>query len=645
MIKGLNKYKFLVATDGVNYQPVILAKPVTVSGKKSEKCGDYRRESSEWKFTYSENPSIYNRILTILITPSTASQYIMAKIEYYSDFETLDGNEFLGMVPLSTIKVNEDDGTIIFTPKEFNKYLWYDEHKSDDKDVVTEDLIALGARELFINDTSVPIDFYIPGRSDCNYPPTNCAYIFNGDQEVPAWSSGTSYYGPTPYENEWQLKFWVKHNGKRYYCYKDHMGISGSGPGSNEPGIGFSWQDYWRDFSYSPNTNQVWHVRQQRSTFQLTGPMGPFVKGNDVFQGNFTSEIPGVPTGTNCPSTHYCYGWENVISGDCLISGYGNIKLFDLFDYLLTGSGLTFASQFFSAETNPVTGQANKFANTYISHKAFIKSTTDESTKGMISLEDLINDLCEYINGMWHIDEANNHLVIEHVNYYKGGKNYNGTPSYYADFTNKLEFPVKYQIIEDLKGKSTDRVYDYDNKGPKKEIFKPKETSDANSEINYTSLFADVTERVEHAPNVLSTDLLYVIQYQDDTSDDDFLVIAADSNDVVNRRTFKKGMSSNIYENHPNGDLFFDNLIRDFWIYARHFKRGIINADATETVFTSQINTKKQREITFPRLIDGLFDPQKLFYTNLGDGECESFEINTDTDYIKVSLMYGMDLI
>lgn len=642
-MRGSDKYRFLIAIDGVNFTPVKLVKSVSISGSKNKSCADYVRESSEWKIKYSESPVVYTQLLAKIKSPSSLTNYIMVKIEYYGDWETLTGNEFLGVIQLSNVKVNEDEGILQFTPKEYNKYLWYEAHKDDEKDLASSENVAIGSNELFIDDTSFSVDFYIPGRHDCAFPPTNCIFVSGGDFEVDEWHAGTMYYGPLPTENEWQLKFWVKHNGKRYYCYRNNMGVAGIAPGANEPGVGGNWTEFWKPYDYYPHTNQVWHVRQQRSLFQITAPGGLFVKGNDIFQGNFTNEIPGSDAATNCPSTHYCFASYTVIAGNCLISSYGNVKLFDLFDYLLTGSGLTFDSQFFSSATNPVTGTDNKFKNIYISIKSFIKNTADESTKCEITLDGLISDICETINGKWHIDDVNNKLIIEHVNYYKNGRNYTGTPEYYADLTDKLEFPVKYQTIEDLNSQRTDQDYNFNNKSPDREIFKPTDSIDTDNEIKYSSYFRTLGEKIEHARNRLSTDLLYVIQCPDKTSDDDFLLLSVNDAWVINRRNVTTGGSPMVYVNHPNGDLFFDNLIRDFWIYDRYFETAIINADTAETTFLSMVNFKMQKPIRIPRVSDILFDPLKLIFTHLGDGEVESFEIDTDTDWINVKLAYSVD--
>jgi hypothetical protein len=90
----------------------------------------------------------------------------------------------------------------------------------------------------------------------------------------------------------------------------------------------------------------------------------------------------------------------------------------------------------------------------------------------------------------------------------------------------------------------------------------------------------------------------------------------------------------------PNGDLMWHNLLNDFWKYNTIFLNGRINNQASPLVFESQKRIKKQREINFPRKESGAFDPYGLITTNIGNGEVDEYEINTDTDFIKVTLLY-----
>jgi hypothetical protein len=82
----------------------------------------------------------------------------------------------------------------------------------------------------------------------------------------------------------------------------------------------------------------------------------------------------------------------------------------------------------------------------------------------------------------------------------------------------------------------------------------------------------------------------------------------------------------------------WNNLLNDFWDYQTIFSVGSINGQ-TSVTFQSSRRIKKQREVKFPR-VDGAFNPEYLITTNLGDGRVESFEIDTDTDNIKVTLLY-----
>lgn len=641
------KYRFFLAVDGVNYLPIRPAKKVIIQGSQDENCADHRKKTTEWIIKKSENSNIYDSFLLKIKSPSTLTSTIKAKICLYDDFETLTSTEFEGYIPLSSIKPDEDVGVIEFTPEELSAYDWWDIHKTDEKDLVSSDNVALFSNELWIQDTSYSIDFYIPGRSDCANPPTNCVMI-DADVDVPMWKAGIGYTKPGPFENEWNLGQWVRHpnaypppyQNKLYRCIKNHTSVAGNSMGANEPGLdGNSWHEYWLPYDYSPYTNFLWQVRQQRAEFALPY----FVKGNGVYQGNFTGLIPGEEGATNCPDNMYCRALSAPTTGNSRICEYGNLKLFEAIDYLLTGSGLTFQSQFFSLATNPVTGIASRVRNILLSHKAYLMATNDDETKGNVSLENLINALCTLFNCKWHIDDTAHHLIVEHRSYYDAGRAYGGTPVIYAYLNNTTDYPLKYQTVFDRNGNSTDKSYNFDNKSPQKETFELSETADAISEILYSSLFAKSGEIEKHTVDGFTTDLLFVIQNPDDASEDQFCIVAANEYESVYRKNVTIGMSSSVLYNRPNGDLFFDNLIRDYHLHGRFFKTGKINADAVATTFLSQRPSKKQRQIFFPRLSTESYDPLELIRTNLGSGTVQEYELDTETDYIKVTLLYPID--
>jgi hypothetical protein len=373
-------------------------------------------------------------------------------------------------------------------------------------------------------------------------------------------------------------------------------------------------------------------VIQQRANFALPG----FKAGDDTWQGSFTGDT-AFEDATNCPRYLWAMGAAEPVTGQAIVSGYGNAKMSEVMALLLTGSGLTFKSDFFSLATNPVTGGENKLANLILSHKLFLKGTNDDKTKGEITLQTLITALCDLFNCYWYIDIVNNQLVIEHMKYFENGKSYSGSPLVYTDLTDTNKYKLKYQVCHDINGGITDNEFNFGNQLPQKETFELTDTVDSISEILYSSNFSKKGVIETHRVDSISTDLLFILQT--DKSDDGYCLLAADAAINIYRRDFLQGGNTGtLRTNYPNGDLFFDNLLNDFWVYSRYFLSGKVNN--VQKSFTTQKRNKKQKQITFPRLEAGSFDPFKLITTNMGNGEIKDFELFTDTDFITVSLIY-----
>ena len=434
------------------------------------------------------------------------------------------------------------------------------------------------------------------------------------------------------------------------YCIKTHLSDI-----NNKPN-GVDGATYWKSFAIYPYDNAVYHVIQQRSDFHLPN----FVRGNGVFDPTFTGSAGNSSGATNCAENKFCLGAHDVVTGNAIITNGGNIKLFDAINHFLTGSGLTFHSDFFSLSTNPVTLSINPFINIYLSHKAYIKcnnaldpiSINELLTiKAENTLEDLINNLCDIWPLAWYIDTVNNYFVLEHIKFFENGKQYSGSPGIYADLTNKTNYPIKYQTIEDPAGQPTDGEFSFGADSYQKEIFKFNDTVDLPSEILYPSKLVKAGQVFERDVKEFSTDITYAVNYSDSLSDSGFCLLACGATDIILRRNVTLGLSGRTLEsyesptvltNYANGDLFFDNLIRAFWIYSRYWLTGTINPyhSATVTTFTTQKRTKKQVKIRIPR-ITGVFDPSKLITTNQGNGEVESYEYTIDTDFITVNLLYA----
>lgn len=645
MIRGRNKYIYSISIDGETYDPVVLTKSPNISGSKEEKMGDFKLKTGMWKFVKHENRSLYERFLYVLQNPSTSTCPINVKIELLNSEETIAYTVFLGYVTLVSIQNDESEGgTITFTPDDAGTYLWYEQNKTTRKDLVSTANATLHANTLNINDASTPVEYWLPLSLDCehfnNFFELEHSDGDNNGCQIQHWSDdqGITYIG---YDDDRKFMFkegWVVHpvSWKYWYCIKTHNPSS-----QNEPGYGPHANEYWIGFNWYPYDNAVYHVVQQRSDFALPN----FVKGNGVYQPMFESDTGDDSMATNCPEDKYCLGSQNVVTGSAVITTKGNIKIADAFNYLLEGSGLTFASQFMAPGTNPITNLPNKYSNMYLSHRGFLKGTNTEDTKGEISLEELINDICDLLNCLWYIDPINENLVIEHVNYFRNGFSYvDGSPEIYADLTDTTKYKLREQIIFDLNGDPTDNAYKYGKELQKKEIFKIADTYDYDNYLTYSSHFAKSGDELTHNISSITTDIMFVIKVPVKSADDQYALIScADEGNIVHRRDTYMHNRLTFKQNYPNGDLIMYNLLTDLWYYDRIFKRGSINIEARVVTFFTTKKSKIQKDLRFPRLEEGPFDPKKLIRTNIGDGEVQEFEIETDSDYINATLIYEID--
>jgi hypothetical protein len=676
-MNGKDKYKFTICFDGKNYHPVKLTKPVTISGQLDSKSFRYACKSSVWKFVKSENPFIYNSLLPWIKRPTDLIYEILVKIELWEDWNTLSQIEFEGYIPLSGVSINEDTGVIEVTPTERSAYDWYDHHKGDKVDVYNS-VNSYEQLDYFVQ--TVTEEYWIL-NGELILTPSG----FVGEPESVAFYNQSKSYEPIYKENSW-----AKYGLDLYHC------LTANGPGNvHLPGESIYWELIPHEHGVPINT--VNHVYRQVSDLPFFHQIGvnsylQFYQGNNVYDRFFPAVTELITGATNLPSIRWGGSVKDPLDGNMSLCGHGftenaihdgyiisegrNQKLTDIISHLLQinyeevvfsgGSGLTIVSQFLSAATNPVTGQANHLANLRMVHNRVIKNIQDLSTKGEMTLDGMITDLCEAFNLSWCIIGAN--FYIEHINYFINGFSYNSTPGIYADLTG---YALKDQVVNDLDGQIADQEYKYPVSTPEIERFHFPGGFDYDGQIKYDSLFAIKGDVLTHDISLFSTDFTSILSLNSDNTDDGWCLIAAAAavNDiaVIWRRTAglrwlqgpqiflgvsydnpflpynnrkNTGLTfSNPAVNYPNGDLMWNNLLNDFWIYQRFFQQGQINGKIPSITFTTQKRIRKQREVRFPRL-SGVFDPYKLITTNLGNGGVETFNMSTDSDFIKAQLLY-----
>lgn len=614
------KYRYLLSTDGgINYVRLKLVKNPVIKLSKQKGSYDFRASCDGIKFVYYENPGIYGSLINRIANYSTQAEKIKFKIELWENYTALTSTPYEGYVPLSALKINENHGTVEFTPVEDDKYAWWEQHKADKVDLLNTARPLNRLNTITYDVNSYTEDYYIPSDITHFIPhgfSTSCPGV-----TIQNWGLGNDYTG-----GNWQWENWVKKSSGgpyRYYCVQDHTATP-----DTEPGVGANWTDFWEVYTH------VVYISRQVSDLPLTANGHDYIHGNGIWEPGFPSVVTADSSASNCDPFYYYYPVCSPETGTMNLVEDGAVLMSDIINYMLYGSGLTFYSQFFSDATNPITGLPNKLTELYMIHKAHIKGIADDSSKGELTLQDFIADICDFFQCFFYIDEANSYFRIEHQKYFETG-------SVGIDLTDLTAYPLKYQTIYDRLGGNEDENYNYlSDELPEKETFAVIDSFDYDNFIQYNSAFSKLGEIKKHQLNTFSTDFGYIIKYPTKTNDDGFCLVACDGSKSVCRRTTKMRYINALYSaftfaNYPNGDLSFDNILNDFFLQFRYFTVGTINYVAK--TFTAK-RIRKQGQITFPRL--AAFDPYELIKTNLGNGQVSTAEIDTDTDRIKVTLLY-----
>lgn len=662
---GSNKYKYYVQHDGTNWVAVTLVKPAVISGKKDSQSYRYARKSSVWKMIRYENGSAYDALKALIAHPSLLANEILVKCELWDAWTTLTEVVYQGYIPISGISINEDNGVLEITPSEKSDYDWYDQHKGDKVDVYNS---VIGTYEkLGYLITTTTEEYYIPDSMTYFIPNG----FFDAGQVKPAlWVAGTSYV------TGWYTNSWCRTiDGSVWHCIQNNTSSTANFP----PSVNWEYMGSHATF--------VAHAVRQTCDLPFWNGSDTFIQGNDDYELGFPAVTTEDNTKNNLPRHKWYYALETqqtgymvlcgtTIPGLNVVSTGANHGMLDILQHLLQidnyqpgvqfteGSGLTFHSLFFSEATNPVSGTANKFTNPRLVHNRVMKGIQDIETSGEMTLDNLLRDLCETLQLGWSIIGTD--FYIEHVDYFENGFSYTVPPVVYTDLTNTTNYPLKYQVVHDPDGSESDNDYKFSlSDCPEKETFSFPDGYDYNGQIKYDSKFAKKGEALEHNVSTFMTDFAYVIAYRIDSVDDSWCLIAAgeptlNNTGIVWRRTtgirwvqgpitvlgvaytdppyFRRNETD-----YPNGDLMWNNILKDWWVMFPIFQTGGING-ATSSTFDAvekrYKRIKKQREIRFPRLGAGAFDPYKLITTNVGDGRIETFEIDTDTDFIKVELLY-----
>jgi hypothetical protein len=632
------RYRFFISFDGGTfYQTIKLVAPIKITGKIEETSYRYSRKSSEWKFVKWENTAIYTTLLASINAPSSLSADIILKCELWDNFKKVTEIEFIGYVPIEGIKINKDTGVITLTPQEKSDYAWWDQHKNDKHDIYNE--VGGFSKELKYYCNSVEEEYFIPFGGNYTAPSGFLSELSNVGQ----WSSTTSYIGGY-YSNSW-----CRYGVHLWHCVYDNT--------NSLPSLS---NDNWEVIPNEPHgyVNIVYRTYRQLTDLPFTYNGHSYIHGDGKYEEGFPAVTVPDTGASNCSITRWYYPTDDNEAGYMTPAGSletgENHGLMDALNHMLTGSGLTISSSFFTSATDPLTGSASKTNNLRLVHSEVIFGIQDSATKGEITLDQLVKDLCYTFNCSWAI--VGTTLYIEHIEFFENGFQYSGSPGIYTDLTDTTTYPLKYQVVFDKDGTDSDNEFSFSISDCKeKETFHFIEGYDYDGQLKYDSKFTQKGEENKHEISTFITDFAYLLMDRLSTDYDGWVLISASSAGIINRRLtglrwsqgnavitnpFRRTENTNANLLYPNGDLMWNNLLNDFWDYRTLFKTGAINGKYPSVTFNTFKRIYKQRKIRFPRLVAGGFDPYKLITTNAGNGRVETFEINTDTDFIEVELVY-----
>jgi len=279
-----------------------------------------------------------------------------------------------------------------------------------------------------------------------------------------------------------------------------------------------------------------------------------------------------------------------------------------------------------------------------------------------------LKDILDGLNAMFNVFIAirGTSFLIEHQIYFEQGS-YVTPVSIAFDFTNRTNYPLKDQVINDRAGNETDNEYEYiiEKKIPYKETFEfGAEYRQAPGEIRYVSPLADQTQTIEHKATTFAANVLRLRTNPGEFGTSNFVIAvyeyAFTAYWIVKRDVYLNDSSYafpvSLESNYPNGDLFWDNLLNDFWVYYRQFTSGYINNTNSDAYgptplppcYSLKTFTQKQlirqRDIIAPYIDPGIsIDswPYYYFKTNMSDTcKMEQAELNCDTGMITYVLIH-----
>ena len=302
----------------------------------------------------------------------------------------------------------------------------------------------------------------------------------------------------------------------------------------------------------------------------------------------------------------------------------------------VTHEATTDYSQFLYGTSNPISGQSFKLL---ISQKSNIINGEYQTPaqKAPITLQQITNMLRDVYKCYWYIEDGK--FKIEHVNWFRNGGAYGGSPIIGYDLTqlenvrngkkwgfatseysfDKIDMPERYQFewMDDVTTPF---------EGMPIEVTSKYVTAGKIEEINISNFTSDIDLMLLN-PGAISSD--------------GFALFAAvtPSGGGQLELPFTRQTVGNVEYYLQNGYLAFINIQPTYWRYdmpARNFK---INNSPT---YALGIERKKKQTLNFPAG-ETEPNPTQLIKTYLGNGQVDKLSVNLCSRSIKATLKYDTE--
>lgn len=302
----------------------------------------------------------------------------------------------------------------------------------------------------------------------------------------------------------------------------------------------------------------------------------------------------------------------------------------------ITHAGTSQYSKFFY--DNTATGLAGQLNGTltFLSQKSNVLAGEyqEPAQKAMVTLKSVFEMLKKAFGCYWYIDE-NNKLIIEHLQYFKNGGSYSGTPAIGYDLTALENLPngkkwafctSEYQFDkEDMPAR-----YQYEWMDKSTELFN-------GSPINVVSRFVKEDKVEEVTVANFTSDIDYMLLAGENCSKDGFALLQAQLINGWYELPYHTYIKYPYQYSLQNYIVSMENLQQKFLTY--DMPSWNIEIDGTN-VTAAGIQRNKKQTLSFPA---GESDPdtEKLVKTNMGNGQYDKIAVNLSSRTAKVTLKYN----